>query len=79
MGKLVCEKIGLWTSWSVGQLVGNPCLDTNYDSPFDWPYQTHMKKYLHVLLRLFSGLEILVKHCSIYDKCNYHRIGISDL
>ena len=32
-------------------------------SAADWQYQTHYKKYCifsHVLLRLFSGLEILV-------------------
>ena len=28
------------------------------------------RNFTRVLLRHFSGLEILVKHCSLYGKCN---------
>ena len=28
------------------------------------------RNFTRVLLRHFSGLEILVKHCSLYDKCD---------
>ena len=37
-------------------------------------YYTHVKKYnifSSVLLRLFSGLEILVEHHSLYDKYGF--------
>ena len=40
-------------------------------SATDWRYYTHVKKYnifSSVLLRLFSGQEILVEHRSLYDK-----------
>ena len=43
-------------------------------SAADWRYQTHQKKYRifsRVLLRLFSGLEILVQHLSLYDKTHF--------
>ena len=39
-------------------------------SAADWRYQTHVKKYRNfsrVLSWLFSGLEILVQHRSLYD------------
>ena len=29
------------------------------------------RNFTRVLLRHFSGLEIFVKHCSLYDKCDY--------
>ena len=40
-------------------------------SAADWRYQTHVRKYdifSPVLSRLFSGLEILVLHLSLYNK-----------
>ena len=40
-------------------------------SAADWRYQTHVNNYRdssHVLLRLFSGLEILEKHRTLFDK-----------
>ena len=40
-------------------------------SAADWRYQRRVKRYRifsRVLLRFFSGLEILVKRCSLYDK-----------
>ena len=43
-------------------------------SATDWRYYTHVKKYnifSSVLLRLFSGLEILVEHRSLYDKYGF--------
>ena len=39
-------------------------------SAADWRYQIHVRKYViysRVLLRHFSGLEILVEHRSLYD------------
>ena len=50
-------------------------------SAADWRYQTHLKKYRmffsRVLLRLFSGLEILVQHRSFYDKKFYHTATVN--
>ena len=40
-------------------------------SAVDWHNQTHLENYhqlANVQLQLFSGLEILVKHCSSYNK-----------
>ena len=41
----------------------------------DWWYQTHITRYSNlsrVLSRLFSGLEILVEHRSLYHKLDYY-------
>ena len=43
-------------------------------SAADWRYHTHVKKYdifSGMLLRLFSGLEILVGLRSLYDKHSF--------